>query len=92
MAGIDVKAYCVSRAMSVAREMFSQKAIGSTSDVRTWKRVGRFVCPRLERESLSQTNMRTVPHWVSTQASQYTCDRQTRPDETGQCRVSMNII
>jgi len=92
MAGIDVKAYCVSRAMSVAKEMFSQKAIGSTSDVTTWKRVGRFVCPRLERESLSQTNMRTVPHWVSTQASQYTCDRQTRPDETGQCRVSMNII
>jgi len=92
MAGIDVKAYCVSRAMSVAKEMFSQKAIGSTSDVTTCKRVGRFVCPRLERESLSQTNMRTVPHWVSTQASQYTCDRQTRPDETGQCRVSMNII
>jgi len=69
MAGTDVKAYFVSRAMpksdgSVAREMFSQKAIGSTSDVRTWKRVGLFVCPRLEHESLSQTNMRTVPHLV----------------------------
>ena len=88
MAGIDVKAYCVSRAMSVAREMFSQKAIGSTSDVTTWKRVGQFVCPRLERESLLQTNMRTVSHWVSTRASQYTCDRQTQSDETGQCSVS----
>jgi len=88
MAGIDVKAYCVSRAMSVAREMFSQKAIGSTSDVTTWKRVGRFVCPRLERESLSQTNMRTGPHWVNTQASQYTCDRQTRPDELGSVAFS----
>jgi len=35
MAGIDVKAYCVSRAMSVTREMFNQKAIGSTSDLET---------------------------------------------------------
>jgi len=74
--------------MSVAREMFNQKAIGSTSDVRTCKRVGRFVCPRLERESLLQTNIRSISHWVSTQAGQYACDRQTQPDETRQCRVS----
>jgi len=58
----------------------------------TCQRVEQSANPGLERESLSQTNMRTVFHRVSTQASQYTCDRQTRPDETGQCRDSMNNI
>jgi len=43
-------------------------------------------------ESLCQANMQTVSHRVSAQASKYTCYRQTRPDETRQCRVSMNNI
>ena len=74
MAGINVKAYCVSGAMpksdeSVARAMLE-----------TCQRVDWSTCPRLERESLCQTNMRTVSHRVSTQ------------NGTGQCHDSTNNI
>ena len=46
----------------------------------TYQRIDQYACPRLERESLCQTNMRTVSHGVSTQ------------NGTRQCRDSMNNI
>jgi len=72
--GID-KAYCASREMqkndeSVARGILKWEG----------QNVDRSVCPRLERESLCQTNMRTVYHRVSTQ------------NGTEQCRDSTNNI
>jgi len=61
----------------------------------TWKRAGRFVCPRLGHGSHQGTNMRRISRQVSTQVStqmtdRYALDRQSGQDQTGQCRDSMN--
>ena len=79
--GIAVKAYCASGEMPksdecAAGECWSERA----RMLETCQPVDRSVCPRLERESLCQTNMRTVYHRVSTQ------------NGTGQCHDSTNNI
>jgi len=79
--GIAVKAYCASGEMPksdecAAGECWSERA----RMLETCQRVDRSACPRLKRESLCQTNMRTVYHRVSTQ------------NGTGQCHDSTNNI
>ena len=58
----------------------------------TCKRVGQFACPKLGRESHRETNRRRVSRRMSIQTHDYTYDRQSRQNETGQCRGFMNNI
>jgi len=76
--GIDVKAYCASGDMPksdecAAGECWSERA----RMLETCQRVDRSVCPRLEWESLCQTNMRTVYHRVTTQNGTEQCHDST---------------